>query len=101
MAKRLYNLSAWCHKTTGLRARQLAKQPWCEMHLATGKHVVATIVDHKVPHKGEEALFFDPDNLQSLCKPCHDRHKQKQEASGVLVGCDLEGNPLETMDHWK
>lgn len=33
----------------------------------------ATVVDHIVPHKGNEDLFWDRSNWQSLCKPCHDR----------------------------
>lgn len=42
------------------------------------------VADHKTPHRGEERLFWDEENLQCLCKPCHDRLKQKQErASGL------------------
>jgi len=33
----------------------------------------ATIVDHIVPHRGNQALFWDSSNWQCLCKPCHDR----------------------------
>jgi len=32
----------------------------------------ATIADHKTPHRGDNAVFFDADNLQAMCKPCHD-----------------------------
>lgn len=34
--------------------------------------VVATVVDHIEPHRGDESLFWNPKNWQSLCKPCHD-----------------------------
>lgn len=37
------------------------------------------VCDHVVPHRGNERLFFDPSNLQTLCKPCHDSLKQKEE----------------------
>lgn len=37
------------------------------------------VADHKDPHHGDAALFWDEDNLQTLCKPCHDRHKQRAE----------------------
>lgn len=37
------------------------------------------VADHTVRHGGDEALFWDERNLQCLCKPCHDRLKQKQE----------------------
>jgi len=32
----------------------------------------ATVVDHIIDHKGDYELFWDRDNWQSLCKPCHD-----------------------------
>nr|WP_246705146.1 HNH endonuclease [Rhizobium sp. RM] len=37
------------------------------------------VADHKMPHRGDEQLFWNENNLQCLCKPCHDRLKQKQE----------------------
>lgn len=37
------------------------------------------VADHLRPHRGDEALFFDPANLQCLCKPCHDGAKQRHE----------------------
>lgn len=70
------------------------------MHDALGKVVGATVVDHIKPHKGDEKIFFDANNLQSLCKPCHDSHKAKQENSGVLVGNDTKGIPLDPQHHW-
>ena len=42
------------------------------------------VADHIIPHRGSEALFWDTNNLQCLCKPCHDRHKQRVEATGAL-----------------
>jgi 5-methylcytosine-specific restriction endonuclease McrA len=37
------------------------------------------VCDHVVPHRGDERLFWDIDNLQTLCKPCHDGEKQREE----------------------
>lgn len=37
------------------------------------------IADHRQPHRGDEALFWDENNLQCLCKTCHDGTKQRQE----------------------
>jgi 5-methylcytosine-specific restriction endonuclease McrA len=37
------------------------------------------VVDHRIPHHGDEALFFDETNLWTLCKPCHDGWKQRME----------------------
>jgi 5-methylcytosine-specific restriction endonuclease McrA len=37
------------------------------------------IADHIKPHRGDRAMFFDPKNLQCLCKACHDSKKQAEE----------------------
>lgn len=37
------------------------------------------VCDHKVPHRGDDRLFWCEANLQTLCKPCHDRVKQAEE----------------------
>lgn len=66
---------------------------------ASGRLTVATVVDHVTPHKGDQALFWDPVNWQSLCKRCHDSIKQKQE-HGKAVGFDASGVPLDPSHHW-
>jgi len=37
-----------------------------------GCKTVPTIVDHVVPHRGDQGLFFDRKNLQAMCKRHHD-----------------------------
>jgi 5-methylcytosine-specific restriction protein A len=32
----------------------------------------ATVVDHRTPHRGDQMLMWQWDNLQPMCKPCHD-----------------------------
>lgn len=49
------------------------------MCLADGRTTAASVVDHKIPHKGDDALFWDETNHQSLCKPCHDGRKARIE----------------------
>jgi 5-methylcytosine-specific restriction protein A len=39
------------------------------------------VCDHVKPHRGDKVLFWDPENLQTLCKPCHDGTKQREEMS--------------------
>lgn len=39
----------------------------------------ATVVDHKVPHRGDAKRFWDRNNWQPLCRKCHDRWKQSTE----------------------
>jgi 5-methylcytosine-specific restriction protein A len=31
------------------------------------------VVDHIIPHRGDQYLFWDQENWQALCKDCHDR----------------------------
>lgn len=37
------------------------------------------VADHVRPHRGNPELFWDYNNLQCLCKQCHDRDKQREE----------------------
>lgn len=59
----------------------------------------ATVVDHVVRHRGDPVIFFNPRNLQSLCKPCHDRFKAQIEATGLHAGYsnqkDADGYPID------
>jgi 5-methylcytosine-specific restriction endonuclease McrA len=41
-----------------------------------------TVCDHVTPHRGDRARFFDPGNLQCLCKGCHDTVKQRLDREG-------------------
>ena len=31
------------------------------------------LLDHIIPHRGDQKLFWDEQNWQPLCKDCHDR----------------------------
>ena len=50
----------------------LKSHPLCVRCFARGQYVKATVVDHIVPHRGDQKLFWDRDNWQPLCKHCHD-----------------------------
>ena len=39
------------------------------------------VCDHIKPHRGDEQLFWDPDNLQTMRKVCHDTIKRREEQS--------------------
>lgn len=56
---------------------------------------VATIVDHIKPHKGDEVLFHDPANLQSLCQPCHDSDKRLEEHGKKVIRFGMDGYPID------
>jgi 5-methylcytosine-specific restriction protein A len=55
-----------------LRLRVLADEPVCAHCL----RAPSVEVDHKVPHRGDYVVFWDRDNLQGLCKPCHSAKTQ-------------------------
>ena len=64
----LYNSGRWRKQ----RRFFLINHPLCVYHLTQGVSVEATVVDHIIPHKGDERLFWDHNNWQALCKWCHD-----------------------------
>lgn len=59
------------YKWQQARAGFLVKHPLCLHCEAKGRIVVATDVDHIIPHKGDMTLFWDRSNWQPLCGPCH------------------------------
>ena len=92
----LYKTKRWQR----LRAHQLAKHPYCQCPHHVDCKVPAVVVDHKKPHRGDARLFFDPNNLQSMTKSCHDSVKQKFEKSGYWPGCDVLGMPVDPHHPW-
>jgi 5-methylcytosine-specific restriction protein A len=92
----LYNSARW---TKG-RLRHLTKHPLCRYCELQGRVTEAAVVDHVVPHKGDERLFFDESNWQSLCKPCHDQVKQAAEHGRLVLGADTDGEPLDPKHPW-
>jgi 5-methylcytosine-specific restriction protein A len=66
----LYNTKAWQR----LRAQHKRANPFCVECGGQG-----TDVDHKIKHKGDMSKFFDPNNLQTMCKECHNRKTGRGE----------------------
>ncbi|MBD3805418.1 MAG: hypothetical protein IE919_19620, partial [Thioclava sp.] len=74
--RRLYRTKAW----QSLRLAHFAQHPLCVMCLKEGRANDGSLTgsgarqtderrrfmvcDHKIPHRGDHALFFDPGNLQ-------------------------------------
>jgi 5-methylcytosine-specific restriction endonuclease McrA len=58
-----------------------------------GMVVGARVVDHIVPHKGDQGLFWDKANWQALCFTCHNSTKQKEEL-GTLRTIGVDGWPM-------
>ncbi len=95
--RHLYSTKRW-HR---LRTAQLRDEPLCRMCQRMGYITAATVVDHIEPHKGDESLFYDRSNLQSLCSTHHDASKQRAEKRGIQeVGCGSDGWPISLDHHW-
>ena len=50
----------------------LARHPLCASCQAQERLVPATVVDHVVPHRGDQTLFWQESNWAPACKRCHD-----------------------------
>lgn len=59
----------------------LHSHPLCAECQRHGRYVAATVVDHIVPHRGEQKLFWDESNWQPLCKRCHDQKTGREDSN--------------------
>jgi 5-methylcytosine-specific restriction endonuclease McrA len=55
------------------------RHPLCKMCMDRGRITPCQCVDHVIPHRGDPVLFWDEDNWQSLCNPCHNGPKRRIE----------------------
>lgn len=83
--KKWYSLKRW----QDLRKEIFKRDGWvCQATgiACLGEHPApdSPVCDHKIPHRGRPRLFWDPANLQTVCKEWHDREKQRLEAMGDL-----------------
>lgn len=67
--------------------RFLERHKFCADCAELGADVLASEVDHIVPHRGDARLMWDRENWQSLCKPCHSR-KTAREVFRPATGGD-------------
>jgi len=88
---RLYSSRRWQRE----RLVFLNEYPLCHYCEEAGRVREANVVDHIKPHKGDYELFWNQENWQALCTPCHASVKQIEENGGVGVkGYDDEGYPI-------
>ncbi len=92
--------SPYTYRWQQARAGYLRKHPLCRHCMERGLVVVATVVDHITPHKGDKALFWDSSNWQALCTTCHDSWKQALERGSLDKACNEAGLPLDPRHHW-
>jgi 5-methylcytosine-specific restriction endonuclease McrA len=84
----------------------LNNHPLCVLCSQIGKDTPATIGDHIKPWRmgktdqERDDLFWDVNNLQALCAPCHSAAKRIQEHHGYSQACDINGNPIDNKHQW-
>lgn len=59
----------------------LIRHPLCVLCLQKDIIKEAECVDHICPHKGDQTLFWDPDNHQALCLSCNSVKAAKEEGA--------------------
>ena len=61
------------------RYTYLMSHPLCVLCTKDGRVGEATVVDHIIPHRGDQALFWDSaNNWQSLCRRHHEQKRQRE-----------------------
>ncbi len=78
------NARGYGYRWQKARERFLRAHPLCCYCERNGFVTAASIVDHKIPHRGNQELFWDEGNWQALCKACHDGAKAQEEARDGL-----------------
>lgn len=73
--RRWYKTARWLQ----LRALVIQEEPLCCDCLAADRTTPTTDVDHQIPHRGDERLFWSRENLRGRCHPCHSRKTQRGE----------------------
>ena len=84
-----------------LRSKHFLRQhPLCAICKARGRTNVARCVDHIVPHKNDQRLFWDETNWQPLCFSCHNSRKQGIERRGYDATPGADGYPTDPRHPW-
>lgn len=69
----------YSNKWLSARAAFLTEHPLCVECQRQGIFTPATDVDHIIPHKGDQKLFWDRKNWQALCHSCHSRKTARED----------------------
>ncbi len=69
---------AYCLREIGISYHQDAEAIALQCSAAGHTPPFADLVDHIVDHHGDDRLFWDSNNWQSMCTPHHSSTKQKE-----------------------
>lgn len=79
-----YSTAAW----QALRLKTFERDGYiCQRSglICSGAHPApdSPVANHKIPHRGDEALFWDPDNIETVTKAVHDTIIQAEEQESL------------------
>lgn len=77
------------------RAAYLRKHPFCCRCDAVGAVTLATVVNHKTPHRGDKTLFWDKKNWEPVCESHHNSAAQKEDNRGYSGAVGPDGWPTD------
>lgn len=73
--RKLYCTARWF----ALRAQVLNANPLCVACQREGRVTIAKEIDHVIPHRGDERLFWNLGNLAGLCSTHHVQKTRRGE----------------------
>lgn len=81
------------------RRHYLNSHPLCAQCAADGYTVGADELDHILPVHKRADLFWDQDNWQGLCSPCHKKKSNVElieikKAQRRIYGSTIDGDPI-------
>ena len=94
--RKLYSSAQW----KALRADQLKKHPLCAFHLKRSKIVEATVVHHVRPKDKDNIATFFRGPSSRCANRVTTSAGQKEDKRGYVMGCDINGVPLDPEHHW-
>jgi len=83
-----------------LREEVLMRDPVCKLCLKRGIFTPSTQVDHIENNLGDYTDVNEMDNLQGLCDSCHSLKTAQDLGKHVVMGCDLNGQPVDPRHPW-
>ena len=95
---KLYSTKGWQQLRQFILARDgyRCSAIGCGVALVDGRtSPSAAVVNHIKPHRGNLELFWDPSNLEAVCKNCHDSDIQSREKLGYDKRIGNDGWPTD------
>lgn len=96
--RKWYSRAAWKRLRLDVLVRDGFECRACQRIDPTGRQLVA---DHIHPHRGDPERFWALGNIQTLCKPCHDGDKQREERAAPAAPRGSGGGRMARPDWFR